>query len=238
MNEGMQSYFDYTVSPLGDLFYLTLWNQLQNIKNKSILEFGSGFGFTANFLAENNKLTAIEYDETMLAMNEKKQDYSLIHGGLEVLQQMQSNSFDVVVCHLVLEFVENPKDFLQELIRVVKEDGIISIVRHNRAGRIIQSIVQDYDLAETKRLLQGEASLSNAFGDIKYYENEDVLNWAENTLFIEEIHAIRTLASLHNAQVQNSENWVDNMLEIELELQKNPDFIKISYFNHLILKKK
>lgn len=36
-----------------------VWQQLGRITNHKILDFGSGIGVTANYLAENNDVTAI-----------------------------------------------------------------------------------------------------------------------------------------------------------------------------------
>ena len=40
-----------------------VWKQLGDICDKKILDFGSGIGVTANYLAEHNDVTAIEPDE-------------------------------------------------------------------------------------------------------------------------------------------------------------------------------
>ena len=40
-----------------------VWEQLGYIRDKKILDFGSGIGVTANYLAEHNEVTAIEPDE-------------------------------------------------------------------------------------------------------------------------------------------------------------------------------
>lgn len=40
-----------------------VWMQLGDIKGKKILDFGSGTGVTANYLAEHNDVTAVEPDE-------------------------------------------------------------------------------------------------------------------------------------------------------------------------------
>ncbi|MEY8432800.1 class I SAM-dependent methyltransferase [Lachnospiraceae bacterium 48-42] len=40
-----------------------VWKQLGDIRDKKILDFGSGIGVTANYLAEHNEVTAIEPDE-------------------------------------------------------------------------------------------------------------------------------------------------------------------------------
>ncbi|MCL1862592.1 MAG: hypothetical protein FWF78_03385 [Defluviitaleaceae bacterium] len=48
-------------SPM-ELLYKLKWAQLEaniNLKGKKILDFGSGFGNTANYLAKHNDVTAI-----------------------------------------------------------------------------------------------------------------------------------------------------------------------------------
>lgn len=42
------------------LFKRIVWKQLGEIRGKHILDFGSGEGITANYLAENNNVIAIE----------------------------------------------------------------------------------------------------------------------------------------------------------------------------------
>ncbi len=233
----MKLYYEYTISPLGKLFYQTVWKQLGNIQNKKILDFGSGFGFTSNYLANNNYVTAIEPDPSMIEVAEKKYKYKQIQGGLSELKAIKDETFDMVICHLVLEFVLDQNQIISELLRVLKNDGILSIVRHNRAGRIVQAIVQDYDMTEVTNLLKGEPSYSSAFGDIKYYRNEDLLKWANNKAFFTEVYGVRAIASLHDAQIQKSEDWLDNMLWVESVLLERDEFIKIAYFNHLFIKK-
>ncbi len=237
MNADMQLYYDYTVSPLGSVFYRTLWRQLENIHGKRILDFGSGFAFTSNFLAQHNDVVALEMDASMIEMAEKGSTYEQIHGDLRAVKSMPDASYDMVTCHMVFEFVDNAQEILSELLRVLKKGGILSLVRHNRAGRMVQTVVQECDFVETKKLLEGGFAYSSAFGDIKYYENEDVLLWAGEKLCLEEVHGIRALASLHNGDVQRQAGWLETMLEIEWELLKNPAFVGIAYFNHMLLKK-
>ncbi len=237
MNNDMKLYYDYTVSPLGRLFYRTICSQLEDIKGKKVLDFGSGFGFTANFLAQNNDLTATEIDADMIAAAKNEHNYTQIHGGISSLCNIPDQSFDLVVCHLVLEFVDHPADIIQKLLRVLKVGGTLSVVKHNKNGRIIQAIVQDYDLGDAQKLLGGGHSHSSAFGDIKYYPNSRLVQWADGALELTATLGARVLASLHNPDTQAQENWVEDMFATEQQLLKNEEFIKIAYFNHLLLKK-
>ncbi len=238
MDENMQAYYDYTVSPLGQVFYKTVWRQLEHIKGKKVLDFGSGFGFTADCLAKNNDVTAIETEQIMLDAAIKPSQFKQIHGDLNTVKTFPNGSFDVIICHLVFEFVDNAEEILQELMRVLKNNGTLSIIRHNRAGRIIQATVQDCDLTQAHKLLNGGYSFSSAFGNIKYYEDNDLLNWANQSLSIDAVYGVRALASLHDAKTQSQINWIDDMTALEWELLKNPHFIDIAYFKHLFLKLK
>ncbi len=42
------------------------WSQLSFVKNKKILDFGSGNGVTAAYFAKNNEVIAVEPDESMI----------------------------------------------------------------------------------------------------------------------------------------------------------------------------
>ncbi len=237
MDNNMKLYYDYTLSTLGQLYYKTVTAQLSDIKGKDILDFGSGFGFVSDFLGKDNTVTALEQDSVMIDYAINTSGYNQIKGNLDYLKTLADNSFDVITCHLVLEFVDNPKEILAELIRLTRKDGFISLIRHNRNGRIIQAVVQDYDLTEADSLLNNGYSFSSAFGDIKYYDNAQLLGWADNGINISKISGIRTLASLHNSSTVNNPNWLQDMLPLEIALSTKEDFIPIAYFNHLRLVK-
>ncbi len=238
MNNDMKDYYNYAVSPLGQVFYATVWRQLEGFSGKKILDFGSGFGFTSDYLAKNNDVLAIDPNKSMVEAACAKNKYKQIIGDIEELKKIEDNTFDAVMCHLVLEYVCNREEILSELVRVLKTGGQLSVVRHNKPGRIIQAIVQDYDLDDAKALLSGEYSSSPAFGVIADYENADIETWSDNNLRIEKVYGVRAVASLHDAKKQAEADWVEKMIEIEWELLKNKIYCDIAYFNHVILVKK
>ncbi len=237
MNADMRDYYDYTVAPIGKLFYATVHSQLGALAGLKILDFGSGFAFTTDYLAKDNDVTAIEPDESMIEAARKTNKYNLVNGSIDELKKLPERSFDVIICHLVLEYMQQREELMSEFCRVLKPEGFVSVVRHNKPGRIIQAVVQDYDLADAKRLLNGENSASPAFGEIADYENEDLETWSQNGLKIKKVHGVRSLASLHDSELQNSEGWLENMMRMEQELLQHKVYIDIAYFNHVILVK-
>lgn len=47
----------------------------------------------------------------------------------------------MIICHNVLEYIDDKEQIINELYRLLKTGGILSIVKHNRAGRVMQMAV-------------------------------------------------------------------------------------------------
>ena len=115
-----------------------VWKQLEEIRDKKILDFGSGIGITANYLAEHNEVTAIEPDEDSIKERWADNQYTQIVGSTDELHKFDNETFDVIICHNVLEYAEDRADIVKEFARILKLNGKISIVKHNRVGRVMQ----------------------------------------------------------------------------------------------------
>lgn len=236
--EGINNYFDNINTPWGKMFYEIIFRQLGDIKDKRILDFGSGFGVTADFLAKHNDVTAIEPNELMIERRYKSSDYKQIVGGTEKLRELPDGIFDIAVCHNVLEYVADRREVMMQFVRVLKPNGYISIVKHNRNGKIMQKAVREYKPEEVKTLLGQGNAVSASFGIINTYENSDLLEYSEGALEIKKCQGIRTFYALQDNDIKYEENWSRNMLELELSVCDIDDFCKISFFNHVILTKK
>lgn len=236
LNDELQNYLDNTKKPWGELFYKIIWEQLSDFNKLKILDFGSGLGITADYLARNNEVTAIEPDEKMINLREHTNNYKQLIGGIDRLRELKSNSFDVIVCHNVLEYTDERIEIMQEFLRILKNDGILSIVKHNKCGRIMQKVVFENNIDQALSLLNGgELEIIN-FGKINYYSNEELLNWAKN-FKVEKILGVRTFFGLQHNDVKSELNWQSKMLEIEMKVSDIESYKNISFFNHIILKK-
>jgi len=239
MNNELKTYFEGMKQPMWALFYRVIGEQLSHITNSKILDFGSGLGFTANHLAKNNEVVAIEPNADMAEMRICETSYEQIIGDIEQLRQQQDNSFDVVVCHNVLEYAKERKDIFRELCRVVKPNGIISIVKQNHAGRIMQQVVLENSVDEAISLLNGGTINVMNFGQVNYYDMNNVKEWiGDRYVNIEKVLGIRTFWALQqNNEIKYDSIWQEKMLEIEMKVSDINDYINISFFNHVLLKK-
>lgn len=214
-----------------------VWQQLGEINGKRILDFGSGEGITAAHYSENNSVIAIEPSEEMLLKAWRNDKYVQIAGDISALAEFESDSFDLIICHNVLEYIDDKKTAITEMSRLLKTGGTLSIVKHNRFGRVMQMAVLLNDINRANDLLDGKNSTASKFGCIRYYEDDDILKWC-NQLKLKEVYGIRTFWGLQQNQTQHAfEEWQHRMEELELRVAKIDEFRKIAFFHHLIFVK-
>ena len=152
------------------LFKRIVWQQMGDISGKRILDFGSGEGITADHFAANNEVIAIEPSEDMLANAWKDNKYEQIVGDVSSLSRFVDNSFDMIICHNVLEYIDNKKQVITELSRLLKTGGILSLVKHNRAGRVMQMAVLLDDFDRANALLdRKDGSSTQSFNTVKEF---------------------------------------------------------------------
>lgn len=123
-NENLLNYLETVNMPWGKLFYRIVWTQLPKFEGLDILDYGSGFGITADYFASDNNVTAYEpnpYMPSMYPHNNKFTQINIIPDG----------KFDVIICHNVLEYAADRTEIFKHFRDIIKPDGIISIIKHN-----------------------------------------------------------------------------------------------------------
>lgn len=239
MTDELKIYIENTKKPWWIMFYRVLWEQLPKITNSKILDFGSGLGITANHLAKDNEVFAIEPNVEMLEERICENSYQQLIGDIEQLKQQEDNSFDVVVCHNVLEYVKERKDIFREFCRVLKPNGIISIVKHNHNGRIMQKVAFENNIDQAISLLDGGENSAAYFGQINYYNMNDIIDYGcDIDVNIEKVLGIRTFYALHASnEIRHDPIWQEKMFELEMKVSDIDDYKNISFFNHVLLRK-
>ena len=241
MPNSIEDYRNLIEQPWGKMFYDMIFCQLNLPKDKtlSILDYGAGFCVTASCYAESHNVTAYEPNPEMY---EKRVDgyYKLITTQND-LDKLEKNSFDVVICHNVLEYVSNPLEILNEITKFLKPNGVLSIVKHNLKGRILAQAVFSDDPVGALNLLNSQSDNgTNLFGKRGTYDNDILLNFAESNGFeCENIFGIRTFfATSTNFEIKYTDDWYKNMLELEMQTCDIDEYKNISFFHHLIFRSK
>ena len=231
----VQGYLDTVNAPWGKLFYKLAWHNIE-CEGKKILDFGSGFGYTASHFAKNNSVVAVEPNEAMLEHRVCENDYEQIVGGIEELKKLPSQTFDVILCHNVLEDVSNRREILSEFSRVLKPDGVVSIIKHNKAGKIMQKAVFEYKIDEAMRLLENENVESVNFGVIDEYDNAELEEYCKGMFDIHKVYGLRMFFALQRNELKVGEEWISDMYKLECRAEEIEEFRNIAFFHHVILR--
>ena len=214
-----------------------IWAQLGKPEGKRILDFGSGAGITANHFAEKNEVVAVEPSKEMLTNAWKDFPYRQIIGDVSALSAFDDESFDMIICHNVLEYVDDKANVVRALVRLLKRGGTLSVVKHHRAGRVMQMAVLLDDFEAANALLDGENGMSAQFGAIRYYEDGNIMKWSPELSMVD-CFGLRTFWDLQqNQQNHADETWQNKMLRLEMRVSRLPEYRNIAFFHHLILKR-
>ena len=226
------------LQPWEKLMKQIVWQQMGEIKNKKILDFGSGIGVTADYLAKHNDVTAIEPNEESVSLRWQENPYQQMVGDVKCLKAFEDETFDLIICHNVLEYAKEERiEIVNEFARLLKKDGQISLVKHNRPGRVMQMVVLLNDFDSANSLLDGNDGMTSKFGAIQYYEDSEVEQWC-NKLKIVKTLGMRTFWDMQqNQEIHKNTDWQQKMIEIEMRVSDMDEYKKIAFFHHLTIEK-
>ncbi len=215
-----------------------VFSQLESVRGMKVLDFGSGAGVTASYFAAENEVIAVEPSEEMLAERVPDDRYVQLVGSLDVLNGMESETFDLILCHNVLEYADERERIVREFYRLLKSGGKLSVIKHNRAGRVMQMAVLLNSFTHAHELLDGENCTASKFGAIRYYEDEDIQKWCDGFQLVS-VRGIRTFWDLQqNQEIQTDPEWQKEMLKLERRVGEMEEYRAIAFFHHLMLEKR
>lgn len=232
----ISAYLDYINKPWGRLFYRLVWHQLE-CSGKRILDFGSGLGITANHLAQCNDVTAVEPDAEMLERRLCQYPYRQLAGGIEQLHPMPDSCYDVILCHNVLEYVEERTGLLREFDRLLKPGGVLSVVKHGKKGKIMHKAVFENNIDQAMQLLGGGLSVSQQFGAINEYEVEELQRVLADRFVLEKLCGIRTFYGIQPNAYKSDPLWEEKLFRLECAVADDPSYADIAFFQHLLFRK-
>lgn len=110
-----------------DLDQMVTRNTLANLRCKSILEIGCGTGKNTALLAEIGRhVQALDFSEGMIEKARQKHTFDNLTFGVADITQpwpFEDQSFDLIVCNLVLEHVRDLSFVFAEAFRVLLAKG-------------------------------------------------------------------------------------------------------------------
>jgi ubiquinone/menaquinone biosynthesis C-methylase UbiE len=125
-NEWSDSY-DSDENRTRDLDREVIRNHLGDLHFDTILEIGCGTGKNTSFLSRiGQNVRAVDFSQGMIARAREKVQAENVHfSSLDITRpwELESGSFDLIVCCLVLEHIEHLSHVFSEAARVLRPGG-------------------------------------------------------------------------------------------------------------------
>ena len=244
---GAEKYAVYLETPEGrlrsDLAFTNLQDflPLQAKPSLCALDVGCGTGATAVRLARLGiHVTLLDSSPAMLDIAKRAaweagvtDKVVLQHGDAAQLANLfHTASFDVILCHNVLEYLDDPMAVLCGAARALRDSSaILSVLVRNRAGEVFKAAIQAGDLAVAENNLTAEWGQESLYGGRVRLFTSDSLQAMLKAASLEVIaeRGVRVLADYLPPRVSRSADY-ERILELERKLGSRPQYAAVARY--------
>jgi S-adenosylmethionine-dependent methyltransferase len=244
---GAEKYAAYLETPEGrlrsDLAFANLQEFIPLQANGSLcaLDVGCGTGATAVRLARLGiHVTLLDSSAEMLEIAKRaaqeagvSEMTALKHGdAAELAELFLMQSFDVIMLHNVLEFVDHPVAVLCGAARALRDSSaILSVLVRNRAGEVFKAAIQAGDLAAAENNLTAEWGQESLYGGRVRLFTPDSLRGRVKAASLAVIaeRGVRVVADYLPARVSRSSDY-EQILELERKLGSRSEFAAVARY--------
>jgi S-adenosylmethionine-dependent methyltransferase len=247
---GANKYAAYLETPEGrlrlDLAFANLQEFLpQETRSLHALDLGAGTGATAVRLAQLGlHVTLLDPSPQMLDFaNRAAQEagvtdrIALKQGDASQLASLfDAKSFDLILCHNVLEFVDDPCSVLRDGARALRDSSaIISVLVRNQLGEVLKAALVNGDLAATERNLTAQWGDESLYGGkVRLFVSESIKALLQESSFaITAERGVRVIADYLPPKISRKDEY-DRIFELERKLGRRPEFSAIARYTHCI----
>jgi S-adenosylmethionine-dependent methyltransferase len=228
------------------------WENLQGFLpdptvQRRVLDLGGGTGAMSVPLARKEfQVVLLDSSEEMLGIARKEAEaagvverISFHHADADQLHELfEAESFDMVVCHNLLEYVTDPSAIVRCISYVLRKDGIFSLLVRNRSGEVLKAAIKSSDLGLAKQSLSAQTVVDSLYGKpVRVFDRADVIQiLAEANLGVVADRGVRVFSDYRDSQESDSETY-RLLLELEFALGAHPEFAAIARYVQMIARR-
>ena len=247
---GAAKYAAYLETPEGrlrlDLAFANLQDFLpQATRSLHALDVGCGTGAIAVRLARLGlHVTLLDASEAMLDFAERAareagvtERIALKHGdATQFANLFPAGSFDLILCHNILEYVDDPCAVLRSAARTLRDpSSIISVLVRNQAGEVLKAAIQDGDLAVTEDNLTAEWGHESLYGGRVRLSTAESLKamLREPSLAVTAERGVRVLSDYLPPSISRNDEY-KRIFDLEHKLGRRPEFAAVARYTHCL----
>lgn len=167
--------------------------------------------------------------------------FTFILGGVEHLETLLPHiRFDLILCHNLLEYVEQPRMILGSLIGKLNPGGILSLIAANRFSEPVKKALVDRDLEGALLALNQTECKAGVFGNLgkKAFSLRELEELVKGFGLIERgRYGIRVFTDYLETRTDLNSLDYDGLLKLEKEASGLLPYVHIARYIHLVLEK-
>ena len=182
-----------------------------------ILDAGGGNGFDSiSFAKQGHFVDIVDYSQEMLS-DIQPQERVITH--LADIRNASSlfpdSHFDLIMCHNVLQYVSDVPALIKSFSKLLKPDGIISVVSVNRYSTPYHAAFLDGNFDEATALLESRSSKAKMFNtNIVSYSADEICEMMRNVgLVPEKDYGIRCITDYWGDNEKKSDPAIFEQIE-------------------------
>jgi S-adenosylmethionine-dependent methyltransferase len=146
--------------------------------------------------------------------------------------------FDVILCHNILEFVDDPFAVLRSASQVMRDSSILSVLARTQAGEVWKAAIQAGDLAGAGRNLAAESGREPLSGrKVRLFTLEGFdATLRQARLAPTATRGVRVISDYLPPAISLEAEY-DRILELERELGRRPEFAAVARYIQLLVRR-
>ena len=247
---GAAKYAAYLETPEGrlrlDLAFANLQEFLpQATRSLLALDLGCGTGAIAVRLARLGlHVTLLDASPPMLDFAKRAareagvtERIALKHGDAGQLATLfDAGSFDLILCHNILEYVDDPGAALRGAASTLRDrSGILSVLVRNQAGEVLKAAIQEGDLGASEHNLTAEWGHESLYGGrVRLFTAESLQAMLAAASFaVSAERGVRVVSDYLPPRVSRADEY-ERIFELERKLGRRPEFAAVARYTHLL----
>ena len=145
-------------------------------------------------------------------------------------------SFDVILCHNVLEYVDDPASVLRGAASLMRgSSAVLSILVRNHAGEVLKAAIHAGNLTAAEKNLSSEWGEESLYGGAVRLFTPDSLQLLLKSASLQEIaeRGVRVVSDYLPSKVPRTHEY-DRILNLERKLGSEPAFAAIARYTHCL----
>jgi S-adenosylmethionine-dependent methyltransferase len=220
-------------------------NELEESRPLQVLDLGGGTGGFAVRLAELGHLATVvdPSPDALASLARRAADAGVseqIRGvqgdSSDLLEVVEKASADAVLCHGVLEVVDDPGDALQAVAAVLRPRGLLSLLVTQRHAAVLAKALAGH-LADARHLLADPAGRWGSADPVprRFTEREVTDLLTTEGFEITDAHGVRVFTDLVPSTLVDTEpGAAEALYALETEVADRPEFRAVAHQLHVL----